>query len=160
MSCLNPLKRWVNSSKQKNPGLWTLGFSSGCIFTWTHPTSKANTQASEACRLIAKANAWAFSVRTQLVHTQLTHIQLTPHTTCPHTTYLHTTCPHTTYSHTTCPHTTCPHTTCPHTTYSRLLCVAGVALGDIHLRAKGQKQRRGGRGTDGPPEPTYTAKRT
>ena len=24
----------------------------------------------------------------------------------------------------------------------------------------GQKQRRGGRGTDGPPEPTYTAKRT
>ena len=27
-------------------------------------------------------------------------------------------------------------------------------------RAKGQKQRRGGRGTDGPPEPTYTAKRT
>ena len=27
-------------------------------------------------------------------------------------------------------------------------------------RANGQKQRRGGRGTDGPPEPTYTAKRT
>ena len=27
-------------------------------------------------------------------------------------------------------------------------------------RADGQKQRRGGRGTDGPPEPTYTAKRT
>ena len=27
-------------------------------------------------------------------------------------------------------------------------------------RAKGQKQRMGGRGTDGPPEPTYTAKRT
>ena len=27
-------------------------------------------------------------------------------------------------------------------------------------RAYGQKQRRGGRGTDGPPEPTYTAKRT
>ena len=27
-------------------------------------------------------------------------------------------------------------------------------------RADGQKQRRAGRGTDGPPEPTYTAKRT
>ena len=27
-------------------------------------------------------------------------------------------------------------------------------------RADDQKQRRGGRGTDGPPEPTYTAKRT
>jgi Zn-finger protein len=27
-------------------------------------------------------------------------------------------------------------------------------------RADGQKQRMGGRGTDGPPEPTYTAKRT
>ena len=27
-------------------------------------------------------------------------------------------------------------------------------------RADGQNQRRGGRGTDGPPEPTYTAKRT
>ena len=27
-------------------------------------------------------------------------------------------------------------------------------------RADGQKQCRGGRGTDGPPEPTYTAKRT
>ena len=27
-------------------------------------------------------------------------------------------------------------------------------------RADGQKQRRGGRGTDGPPEPTYTARRT
>ena len=27
-------------------------------------------------------------------------------------------------------------------------------------RAKGQKQRRKGRGTDGPPEPTYTARRT
>ena len=27
-------------------------------------------------------------------------------------------------------------------------------------RANGQKQRKGGRGTDGPPEPTYTAKRT
>ena len=27
-------------------------------------------------------------------------------------------------------------------------------------RADGQKQRRGGRGTDGPPEQTYTAKRT
>ena len=27
-------------------------------------------------------------------------------------------------------------------------------------RADGQKQRRGGRGTDGPPEPTHTAKRT
>ena len=97
MSCLNPLKRWVNSSKQKNPGLWTLGFSSGCIFTWTHPTSKANTQASEACRLIAMLGLFQCAhnlsthnlsthnlLHTQLVHTQLTYTQLV-HTQLTHT---------------------------------------------------------------------------
>ena len=29
-----------------------------------------------------------------------------------------------------------------------------------HTTGRRPKQRRGGRGTDGPPEPTYTAKRT
>ena len=88
------------------------------------------------------------------IHNLLTHTTCS-HTTCPHTTYSHTTCPHTTYSHTTCPHTTYSHThnLYTHTTYSHTithtqltlrgrrgtwryrppLCVAGVALGDIHL---------------------------
>ena len=83
------------------------------------------------------------------------------HTTCHHTTCNPTTCHHTTCHHTTCHHTTCHHTTCSHITpsqqlvltwwqhfvtwtftlrgrrgtlwYPPSLCVAGVALCDIHL---------------------------
>ena len=101
---------------------------------------------------------------TQLVLTQLTTCSHTtcPHTTCSHTTCSHTTYSHTTCSHTTCPHTTCHPTTWQAwhlVTYTFTLRgrrgtygtgralvaqrvpvgaaasrVAGVALGDIHLR--------------------------
>ena len=88
-------------------------------------------------------------LQTQLTHTQLAHthnlhthnllthnlhthnILTLTHTTCTHTTYSHTT-----YSHTTCTHTTYSHTTCRRGTWRQVaaLCVAGVALWDIHLR--------------------------
>ena len=89
------------------------------------------------------------------------HSPTCPHTTCPHKVCSHTTCSDTTCPHTTCSHTTCPHTwhlaTCIFTLRGRrgtygiglapvarlgrsgtrdaaAVGVAGVALGDIHLR--------------------------
>ena len=79
----------------------------------------------------------------------ITH-NLSSHTTCLHTTCSHTSCHHATCSlthnlssHNLLTHThlvltqltTCSHTTCPHThlVITPSLCVAGVALGDIHL---------------------------
>ena len=99
-------------------------------------------------------------------HTTCSHTQLNSHTTCSHTTCHHTTCSHTTQlthnlltynsTHTTCPHTTCSHTTCP-SWHPPSFHVAGVALGDIHLRFTWQAWRlvtstfvsRGRRGADG-----------
>ena len=65
---------------------------------------------------------------TQLTHTPLTHTPLT-HTPLPltHTPLTHT---HTTYSHTTYPHTTYPFGA----EAAAVVCVAGVAIGDIDLR--------------------------
>ena len=74
----------------------------------------------------------------------ITH-NLSSHTTCSHTSCHHTTCSltHNLSSHNLLTHThlvltqltTCSHTTCPHThlVITPSLCVAGVALGDIHL---------------------------
>ena len=100
---------------------------------------------------------------TQLPHTQLSPTQLTQHTTPPHTTLSHTTHSHTTLSHTTLSHTTytqLSHTQLPHTQLSHTqtlcgrrpaygtglalvarlvpvlaaaVCLAGVALGSIHI---------------------------
>ena len=106
----------------------------------THTTYSHTTYSHKTC------------TRTHYSHTTCSH------TTCPHKTYSHTTCTHTqlththtqlahthtTYSHTTCTHThnllthtTCSHTTCPHTqlvdSFTWQLCVAGVALCDIHI---------------------------
>ena len=82
---------------------------------------------------------------TQLSHTQLAHTHnlhthnLYTHTQLAHTRLAHT---HTTYSHTTCAHThtqlahtqlTHTHTQLTHTQLAHTLCVAGVALCDIHL---------------------------
>ena len=82
-----------------------------------------------------------------------------PHTACSHTPCPHTSCPHTSCHHTSCRHTPCPHqlvlthlvltnlsshnlsshtlfthNLLTHTLSSPALCVAGVALGDTHLR--------------------------
>ena len=89
---------------------------------------------------------------TTLSHTTLSHT--TYHTTLSHTTPSHTTLSHTALSHTALSHTTCSHTTLLHTTLcgrcpaygtglalvARLVpvlaaavCLAGVALGSIHI---------------------------
>ena len=91
-----------------------------------------------------------------LTHNSLTHNSLTHnlHTTLSHTTPSHTTLSHTALSHTALSHTTCSHTTLLHTTLcgrcpaygtglalvARLVpvlaaavCLAGVALGSIHI---------------------------
>ena len=83
-------------------------------------------------------NLLTHNLLTQNLHTQLAHIQLA------HTQLAHTACSHTTCSHTTCPHRTCTHTHTHHLfthsgrrgawRHSSSFHVAGVALGDIHLR--------------------------
>ena len=79
---------------------------------------------------------------TQLVHTQLVHTQLT-HTQLVHTQLVHTQLVHTQLAHTQLVHTQLTHTQLAHTqlrgrrgTWGHVaaLCVAGVALWDIHLR--------------------------
>ena len=118
-------------------------------------------------------------------HTLRQHT-LCQHTFCSHTLCPHTLCPHTLCQHTLCPHTLCQHTLCQHIVHTHThtlvlrgrrgthgtvwrawsgfvargaaaLCVAGVALGDIHLRFTWQAWHklpstvvlRGRRGTHG-----------
>ena len=102
------------------------------------------------------------SIHNLLTHTQLAHTQLV-HTQLTLTQLVHTQLTHT---HTTCTHTTCTHThnllthnlsTHNHTHTHNLLCVAGVALGDIDLHfawqawhlATSTSTLRGRRGTYG-----------